>query len=154
MADSDFNAIMILVRLLEPQVYFVREDGDGPIKIGHAKTVLFRLVSLQTGNPRALRVIATMNGPRKMESAIRRRFNHLRMRGEWFHADKELLNFIHAEADEWPPYDQEVSKKACDLVSDFWKKAKEAGITLVEYVRRTFEEAQKRIENRAQPPSP
>lgn len=81
-------------------VYFIGAEG-GPIKIGKATDVKKRLSSHQTSNPEALRVYGVMRGD---ESAIHQKFEHLRLRGEWFRREPELLAFISGNRDAslWP----------------------------------------------------
>jgi len=43
-------------------VYFVGEAGDGPMKIGVSKDPITRLRSMQTGNPRRLRIERVLAG--------------------------------------------------------------------------------------------
>ncbi len=62
-----FDLMNVVDRLLRSQVYFLREERDGPIKIGFAADVVKRLHGLQQGNPSALRVVATMIGGIKEE---------------------------------------------------------------------------------------
>jgi hypothetical protein len=50
------DMLAITTRLVQPQVYFLREEEDGPIKIGYAANALLRLSRLQAGNPSVLRV--------------------------------------------------------------------------------------------------
>ncbi len=72
--------------------YFVRA-GDA-IKIGFATNLKDRLVGLQTSHPDELEVLAAISANDVDEYATHQKFAHLRLRGEWFQADKELLDFI------------------------------------------------------------
>jgi T5orf172 domain len=78
-------------------IYFVREGTDGHIKIGYAASVRKRLRTIQTGNPRPLTVLASVQGGYRHERFLQRRFKHLRIRGEWFRPDSELLHYIYSE---------------------------------------------------------
>lgn len=73
-------------------VYFI-DDGEA-IKIGFSVSPQHRLIALQTGHPRALKVIGRVSVKVIGENAIHRKFRHLRVRGEWFRPDPELLAFI------------------------------------------------------------
>lgn len=76
-------------------VYFVQvQPPDGPIKIGRATSVHDRISSLQTGSPYPLHVLHTYPCERTEEKALHARFQHLRIHGEWFKAEPELLEFI------------------------------------------------------------
>lgn len=75
-----------------PAVYFIQAVSGGPVKIGSAWEPEKRLGSLQTGNPEALRIIGLMYD--QPERFFHEKFAHLRLRGEWFRPDPELLYFI------------------------------------------------------------
>lgn len=81
-----------------PCVYFV-SDGDA-IKIGFTSNgVDRRLEALRNGNPREIKVLATMRGTMDDEKRLHRRFAEYRVRGEWFKAAPELLDFIASLGD-------------------------------------------------------
>jgi hypothetical protein len=73
-------------------VYFIRAGEDGPVKIGKAWDVIRRLNGLQAACWVELRLLATSQ--ELTERAMHERFAHLRIRGEWFRAESELLEFI------------------------------------------------------------
>ena len=80
-------------------VYFVVEEDDyTTTKIGRTSNgngiVTDRLVGLQTGNPRELRVWKLVEG--YDEKAVQDMFKHLWIRGEWYTVDDELHNFINS----------------------------------------------------------
>jgi hypothetical protein len=72
--------------------YFIR-DGEA-IKIGASYDARWRLSSLQVGNPRPLVVLCAVLDTILSEEAAHKKFDHLRIQGEWFHAAPELLEFI------------------------------------------------------------
>lgn len=72
--------------------YFVR-DGDA-IKIGFSDRPKKRIKSLATGSPRELEVLAVVPASVADEFNTHQKFAHLRIRGEWFRSDPELLDFI------------------------------------------------------------
>ena len=88
-------------------VYFVR-SGDS-IKIGSASDFKRRSSSLQTASPEPLNVLAIVPG--LDEYKIHQRFAHLRIRGEWFRAEPELLEFIQLVKVETPPVEKEITEK-------------------------------------------
>lgn len=76
-------------------VYFAQSVGGGPIKVGAASDVSARLGQLQTGAAAQLRILAVISrAGMACETALHRRFDHLRSHGEWFHPTRELTNFI------------------------------------------------------------
>ncbi len=80
-------------------VYFVQEDGDGPIKIGRAKNPGPRISSLASGNPHQLNVLLLVPGEHR-ESLFHRYFARSHIRGEWFRPDTYLLAHIRALREE------------------------------------------------------
>jgi Meiotically up-regulated gene 113 len=74
------------------RVYFLRDGGC--IKIGTSTNVYARVSSGQTMNPRELVLIGSVPGDQRLEADLHRRFDSLRVRGEWFVATAELLAFI------------------------------------------------------------
>jgi hypothetical protein len=87
-------------------LYCVREMPYGAIKIGVSGNPWSRvLVDLQAGNSRELRLLLvlrvgrpSMRGTdfpmRRIERQWHERFAHLRIRGEWFRPEPELLDEI------------------------------------------------------------
>src|SRR5271166_1885722 len=73
-------------------VYFVQAGEH--VKIGTSTRTEARLSNGQTMNALPLKLIGTVRGDRRLETALHKRFNHLRVRGEWFWATPELLAFI------------------------------------------------------------
>lgn len=72
--------------------YFVR-DGD-VIKIGSSAQPKRRIYALQTGAARPLEILAVVNMDIADEFTTHQQFAHLRVRGEWFRAETDLLQFI------------------------------------------------------------
>lgn len=62
--------------------YLVGIEGSPLVKIGHAKDPRKRLRFLQTGHPMLLSLLWTY--PVNYETALHDRFDHCRVRGEWF----------------------------------------------------------------------
>lgn len=75
-------------------VYFMQEDGGGPIKIGKSKEPKGRLRRLQTASHSRIRLLAVVQGYDMVEAQMHRRFAASRIRGEWFKPTHELLAFI------------------------------------------------------------
>lgn len=74
-------------------VYFI-SDEDGYIKIGKASNVEARFNQLQTASRQELTVLAVKRGGHVLEGELHERFNHLRVRGEWFYFTSEIADFI------------------------------------------------------------
>jgi hypothetical protein len=71
-------------------VYFAQK-GD-LIKIGWSQSVRSRITSLKA------RMIGVHPGGRDVEAAVHARFAHLRVAGEWFRPEADLLEYIASEA--------------------------------------------------------
>lgn len=76
-------------------VYFIGcEDADA-IKIGITSNRVYeRLNGAQVNCPLQLTLLAAFDGGAEAEAELHARFAHLRLRGEWFRADPELLDHI------------------------------------------------------------
>lgn len=100
-------------------VYLIGEEDDGPVKIGVAKDPIARLRTMQTGNPRRLRIEQALVGHGTLEKllhelwepfAIKSAGAQRRVDGapgtEWFRADvrPELLPIIATAASEQATY--------------------------------------------------
>lgn len=74
-------------------VYFA--ERDGLIKIGVSRSPATRCQALRA------RLLGEVEGDYKTERQFHRRFAHLRVHGEWFAPDLDLIGFI----DNLPPFD-------------------------------------------------
>lgn len=74
-------------------VYFVQCGDSGPIKIGHTtrERLKARLSVLQTGSPFPLHLRRVVAGTRQTEAAAQQFFRDLRLHGEWFYPDDDLI---------------------------------------------------------------
>lgn len=75
-------------------IYFIQPVSGGLIKIGYAINPQKRLAEIQRMSPATLRILATIEGDRKREAELHRQYASLRIYGEWFRAEKRLLEFI------------------------------------------------------------
>jgi hypothetical protein len=76
-------------------VYFIRAAKTGAIKIGFSKIdPACRLKQIQVSTPEPLELLAHIAGGPRKERALHRRFAALRIRGEWFRPESELLAFV------------------------------------------------------------
>ena len=73
-------------------VYFI-SDGEY-VKVGFSSAVEMRIVDMQVGNPRELKCLGVLAGPRSLESQIHDDLRHLHVRGEWYHLHQEVLSKI------------------------------------------------------------
>lgn len=81
-------------------IYFIQEAGDqsAPIKIGFtASDPTKRLGELQTGYPAKLTVLHARDGSIIDEKEEHDRWGHLRIHGEWFRAEPELVEYVRSQ---------------------------------------------------------
>ena len=79
-------------------IYFIRTDNPDVdrIKIGFTTQDLrSRLSQINAGSPVKLRVVATIDGDRNKETELHNMFKSLHIKGEWFTAAPELIEFIN-----------------------------------------------------------
>lgn len=76
-------------------VYFIQHATGGAIKIGISSGPDYRLrnINASTHDPRYA-FLATEHGGRAREAELHLRFAHLRMHGEWFQPEQDLLDYI------------------------------------------------------------
>lgn len=81
-------------------VYFMAaltQDGHlYAVKIGYGYSLKKRRTELNVGCPLDLRLIGYFDAGTSTEKLLHERFNHLRIRGEWFKPNKELLGYVKA----------------------------------------------------------
>lgn len=78
------------------KIYFAQELGTHAIKIGLASNVGLRLKNIRVCSPYEIALLATIDGDRETEHSTQKRFEHARIRGEWFRPAPELLEYIEA----------------------------------------------------------
>src|SRR5438445_517498 len=75
-------------------VYFILAEDGNAIKIGHCKLPAQRAASMQSQHWSRLWLIGAMRGARPEELRMHKKFAHLKILGEWFRSDNEILAFI------------------------------------------------------------
>ena len=80
-------------------VYFVLNRDSNAVKIGSAKNVRRRLAALQTSSPAQLKLLGSIKAKsikaaQNLEQSLHQKFADLRIIGEWFRSEKELLHYI------------------------------------------------------------
>lgn len=73
-------------------VYFIH-DGRA-IKIGFSQSVSGRLHDLQVASPTKLHLVGYMDGTPADESALKKKFSDIRLRGEWFEPSDLILDYV------------------------------------------------------------
>jgi hypothetical protein len=77
---------------LDGDVYFI-SDGES-VKIGWSGAPPIRMKRLQSEHQRPLTIIGKVPGTTDDERAAHKKFSHLRLDGEWFKPEPELMAFI------------------------------------------------------------
>lgn len=77
-------------------VYFIQEPVNHHIKIGVSENVKSRLKALQTSSPFPLKILCSVRETTlgMSETQVHKKFENLRVQGEWFKYGEELKNFI------------------------------------------------------------
>jgi hypothetical protein len=81
-------------------VYFIFNEDSNAIKIGLAKDVAKRLKALQTSSPARLKLIKSVQvesikAAQGLEESLHKQFKEIRLAGEWFKAEANLLEYIN-----------------------------------------------------------
>jgi hypothetical protein len=81
-------------------VYFAQR-GNGPIKIGHSRSVKVRMSGLGAG----VKLLGAIPGGRSEERAMHVQFAHLRLnpKGEWFAPADDLIEYIRTHGQDHTP---------------------------------------------------
>lgn len=77
---------------LDGWVYFIK--ADGAIKIGFSIHPKRRVLDLQTSHHVELELLAWVSTSILTERQAHEKFDHLKIRGEWFRAEPDLIEFI------------------------------------------------------------
>ena len=75
-------------------VYIAEGPVEGLVKIGTSIELAFRMKTLK------LRALVTEPGSYRREAELHRRFAHLRVAGEWFRLEGDLLDYVGRRLDE------------------------------------------------------
>lgn len=90
-ADALYDAMCRAVRG-KGFVYLVNQiNKPHVVKIGWSRNPFFRVATLRTGSAEHLGIAKWVEGSRRDEAFLHKRFSALRVRGEWFHdADGDI----------------------------------------------------------------
>ncbi|MCG9890855.1 MAG: GIY-YIG nuclease family protein [Thermosynechococcaceae cyanobacterium MS004] len=83
-------------------VYFILNADSNAIKIGRARDLGKRMKALQTSSPAELQLLKSIQvnsakEAEELEKSLHRRFYEIRLAGEWFKAEGELLEYIQSQ---------------------------------------------------------
>jgi len=85
-------------------VYFLFNKDSNAVKIGRAKNLKKRLKSLQTSSPVRLKLLKSIQvkgekEAHELERKLHQKFSDLRLGGEWFKAQEDLLIYLDQEGE-------------------------------------------------------
>lgn len=80
-------------------IYFISAPSQGLIKIGKANNVHNRLITLRSGSPAELNLLASVRFFPVMEKFLHKQLAAHKSHGEWFKATDEVLNVVEAALD-------------------------------------------------------
>jgi predicted GIY-YIG superfamily endonuclease len=80
-------------------IYFILNQDSNAIKIGRTKDLAKRMKALQTSNPATLKLIKSVQvegekAAQDLEQSLHKQFSEMRLAGEWFKAEANLLRYI------------------------------------------------------------
>lgn len=80
-------------------IYFILNEDSNAIKIGRAKDLARRMNALQTSSPAKLKLIKSVQveggkEAHELEQSLHKKFSEIRLAGEWFKAEANLLEYI------------------------------------------------------------
>jgi hypothetical protein len=78
-------------------VYFIVNSAAEVVKIGFSHDPESRRRDLQCGSVDPLHLLRVVDGGPKIEAWLHKRFSHLRISGEWFHFNPEMLTVVVPE---------------------------------------------------------
>ncbi|HEY9699093.1 MAG TPA: GIY-YIG nuclease family protein [Trichocoleus sp.] len=81
-------------------VYFILNEDSNAVKIGRAKDMHKRMKALQTSSPAKLKLLKSVQvegrkEAEQLEQSLHKQFSEIRLAGEWFKAEANLLNYVN-----------------------------------------------------------
>ncbi|MGV0964218.1 MAG: GIY-YIG nuclease family protein [Polynucleobacter sp.] len=77
-------------------VYFMQAGPNGPVKIGHSRSLVTRLDAIRRHNAAEVVLLGAYSGGLREEQDAHRQLAAYRIRGEWFHPTPAVLDFMAA----------------------------------------------------------
>src|SRR5947207_2529709 len=117
-----------MTKLMDPnnppveQVYFFKENATNAIKIGRSYDVRMRFEQIQSGMPQELEFLGFMQGSWAKEKEMHSKFEHLRLRGEWFRFDQSIVDFIESNTNQVMPPAPPTIKKPKKRHGSYFRK--------------------------------
>jgi hypothetical protein len=92
--NGDSVTMVLPKARFQPQLYTYFIRGPEGIKIGKSFSPRKRKIELQPGSATELKLLVAVPATTITERSAQSKFRHLRMMGEWFRPEQELLDFI------------------------------------------------------------
>jgi hypothetical protein len=126
-------------------IYFAQRPDNGNIKIGTTIRLSERLKVLSRELGLELQLLGVVDGGYADEHALHTEFAHLRVEGEWFKPDFDLIGFIKAESRKWDGTDDITLdlisvKMDVKVVKDCRIAATYKGMSLTDYLSESMRE--------------
>lgn len=83
-----------LIGLTHYMIYLIADTEKKYCKIGYSSSPKRRLGEIQTSCPLEMNIILTIKGNMNLEKEFHRKFNHLRIRYEWFEYHEDVIEYI------------------------------------------------------------
>lgn len=91
--NSGYNQQDVKGKKLKPgKVYLIGSKAAGILKIGFTTDIKKRFQDLQQNNPYDLEILKVKKGSLDTERILLKKFKHLKLRGEWFKWDNEIID--------------------------------------------------------------
>lgn len=78
----------------EDSLYLIKDTYNDRLKIGRSINPQKRIKQLQTSNSGSLEILFIVNGRGHEEESLHRKFNELRICGEWFVNDDTIIEYF------------------------------------------------------------
>jgi len=102
-------------------IYFLQAEDSG-IKIGITNTIKAiseRVAKLQEGSSLKFRLLGVIPGNRKEEQYLHRKFNHYKLRGEWFSMELKprIESLISESLNNWRMQGKKGGERQCQTLN-------------------------------------
>jgi len=81
------------IKKIDYEYVYLFTDGEH-YKIGYTKDIKKRLSSINTGNAKNIEIVDYIIGSKSIEKKLHKKFDHLKIKGEWFLKDNEILEYF------------------------------------------------------------
>ncbi len=83
----------------EPMLYIAQVGAGGPVKIGYSRLPATRIKALEHNSAFPVTLLRVLTGDHLTERAFHRRFRHMKIGGEWFWFNDDMLSYVPSRAE-------------------------------------------------------